>query len=170
VRAEEARRSAATFLSGTHSSEVTVFDFPYSFLPFQGALVKQRVEELKLSCMPDLILTHHDDDRHQDHRLADVVPNCRIEVAPDAGPDKRSYRVSFEKIARLLPAFKPEWDARRGAEQLYAAYRLADLALEEFEGSRYQRISHIQRLMADGVLAPDLRHRRDFTRAPQAAE
>jgi nucleoside-diphosphate-sugar epimerase len=35
--------------------------------------------------------------------VAQVVPGCRLEIAPDAGPDKRSYRVSFEKIARLLP-------------------------------------------------------------------
>ena len=49
-------------------------------------------------------------------------------------------------------------------------YRSAELTLEEFEGPRYQRIGHIQRLMADGVLAPDLRHRRDFGRAQQAAE
>ena len=34
------------------------------------------------------------------------------------------------------------------------------LTLEEFEGPRYQRIGHIQRLMADGVLAHDLRHSR----------
>jgi nucleoside-diphosphate-sugar epimerase len=102
--------------------------------------------------------------------VAGVVPGSRIEAAPDAGPDKRSYRVSFDKIARMLPAFKPQWDARRGAEQLYAAYRSAELALEEFEGPRYQRISHIQSLMADGVLTPDLRHRRDVARAPQAAE
>ena len=27
-----------------------------------------------------------------------VVPDCTIEFADDAGPDKRSYRVSFEKI------------------------------------------------------------------------
>ena len=65
-----------------------------------------------------------------------------------------------------------KWDARRGAEQLYAAYRMAGLLLEEFEGPRYLRIAHIQRLMAEGILAPDLRHRRDFARAPrsQAAE
>ena len=30
--------------------------------------------------------------------VAGVVPNCAIEFADDAGPDKRSYRVSFEKI------------------------------------------------------------------------
>jgi nucleoside-diphosphate-sugar epimerase len=92
--------------------------------------------------------------------VAEVVPGCRVEVAPDAGPDKRSYRVSFEKIARVLPAFKPQWDARRGAEQLYAAYRRSGLVLDEFEGPRYQRISHIQRLMGDGILTPDLRHSR----------
>ena len=66
--------------------------------------------------------------------VADVVPGCRIELAPDAGPDKRSYRVSFDKIARVLPAFKPQWDARRGAEQLYAAYRQAGLTSRSSKG------------------------------------
>lgn len=98
--------------------------------------------------------------------VAEVVPGCRIELAPDAGPDKRSYRVSFEKIAKALPAFRPQWDARRGAEQLYAAYSASGLTLEEFEGPRYQRIGHIRKLMADGVLDDGLRHRPG---APQAA-
>jgi nucleoside-diphosphate-sugar epimerase len=97
--------------------------------------------------------------------VADVVPDCRIKTAAGAGPDKRSYRVSFDKIARDLPAFKPKWDVRSGAEQLYSAYRQAGLVLEEFEGPRYQRISHIQRLMAEGVLTPDLRHVRGKVKA-----
>jgi hypothetical protein len=59
----------------------------------------------------------------------------------------------------VLPAFQPQWDARRGAEQLYDAYRRSKLTLEEFEGPRYQRISHIQKLIADGVLATNLRYR-----------
>jgi nucleoside-diphosphate-sugar epimerase len=92
--------------------------------------------------------------------VADVVPGCRVEIASDAGPDTRSYRVNFDKIARVLPAFKPQWDARRGALQLYEAYRKSGLTLEEFEGPRYQRISHVQNLIADGILAEDLRHRR----------
>jgi 4-amino-4-deoxy-L-arabinose transferase-like glycosyltransferase len=64
-------------------------------------------------------------------------------------------------------AFKPRWDARLGAEQLYAAYRIAGLLLEEFEGPRYLRIAHVQHLMAEGILAPDLRHRRRLARAPR---
>lgn len=91
--------------------------------------------------------------------VAQVVPGCRLEFAADAGPDTRSYRVDFGKIARKLPAFKPQWDARRGAEQLYAAYRRAGLTLEEFEGPRYQRIGHIQQLLEDGILDQDLRYR-----------
>lgn len=93
--------------------------------------------------------------------VAEVVPGCRLEIAPDASPDTRSYRVNFGKIARVLPAFKPQYDARRGAEQLYAAYRSSNLTLEEFEGPRYQRISHIQKLIADGILTEDMRQRRD---------
>ena len=89
--------------------------------------------------------------------VAGVVPNCTVEFADDASPDKRSYRVSFEKIRRRLPAFKPQWDARLGAEQLYKAYRSSDLTLDEFEGPRYQRIGHINKLLAEGVLDPGLR-------------
>ena len=90
--------------------------------------------------------------------VADVVPGCMIEYAADAGPDARSYRVSFDKIRRALPAFQPTWDARKGAEQLLASYRTSGLTLEEFEGPRYQRIGHIRKLIADGVLGHDLRH------------
>lgn len=95
--------------------------------------------------------------------VAEVVPGCEIEYAAGAGPDARSYRVSFEKIARTLPAFKPQWDVRRGAEQLYAAYRAADLTLAEFEGPRYQRIAHVKSLLAEGELDPGLRR----VRAPE---
>ena len=63
----------------------------------------------------------------------------------------------------MLPAFKPEWDARRGAEQLYQAYRQANLTLDEFEGPRYQRIGHIQMLIGNKVLGQDLRHTRTGT-------
>jgi nucleoside-diphosphate-sugar epimerase len=90
--------------------------------------------------------------------VASVVPNCTIEFADDAGPDARSYRVSFEKIRRKLPGFQPRWDARMGAEQLYEAYSSSNLTLQEFEGPRYQRIGHIRKLLGEGVLEGDLRH------------
>jgi nucleoside-diphosphate-sugar epimerase len=89
--------------------------------------------------------------------VSGTVPNCTIEYAADAGPDTRNYRVSCEKIHRVLPNFQPQWDAVKGAKQLYAAYQTSGLKLDEFEGPRYQRIAHIKKLLAEGILASNLR-------------
>ncbi len=90
--------------------------------------------------------------------IADVVPDCRITYADDAGPDTRCYRVNCDKIQRVLPGFKPIWNARKGAEQLFEAYRACNLTLEDFEGPRYQRIGHIKLLTANGVIDDAIRH------------
>src|SRR5580658_2923570 len=55
--------------------------------------------------------------------VAEVVPGCRVEFAPGGGPDLRCYRVNFDKIGRLVPKFKPQWTARKGAQELYESYR-----------------------------------------------
>jgi nucleoside-diphosphate-sugar epimerase len=89
--------------------------------------------------------------------VKETVPGCEIAFAEGAGPDKRNYRADFSKIARLLPGFQPAWDARKGAAQLYRAYKDVGLVLEDFEGPRYRRIDQIRRLMAAGELGADLR-------------
>ncbi len=91
--------------------------------------------------------------------VKEVVPNCRVEFAADAGPDKRNYRVDCSKIARVLPGFKPQWTVRRGAQQLYEAYKQIGLTLEEFEGPRYKRLKHLTSLMEAGVVDENLRRR-----------
>ncbi|MBN9247928.1 MAG: NAD(P)-dependent oxidoreductase [Hyphomicrobium sp.] len=90
--------------------------------------------------------------------VAEVVPGCRVAYAADAGPDKRCYRVNFDKIARTLPDFKPKWTARTGAQQVYEAFKASGLTHEEFEGPRYQRIGHIKKLLAEGIIDTTLRH------------
>jgi len=89
--------------------------------------------------------------------VKETVPGCTIEFAADAGPDKRCYRADFTRISKTLPAFQPKWDARRGARELYDAYKKVDLRVEDFEGPRYKRIDHIQGLLASGRLNSDLR-------------
>jgi LmbE family N-acetylglucosaminyl deacetylase len=69
-RAREAHRSANDFLKGAHKKQVLVESFRDGFLPYIGAPVKERFEELKKSFSPDLIFTHFRHDLHQDHRLA----------------------------------------------------------------------------------------------------
>jgi nucleoside-diphosphate-sugar epimerase len=88
-----------------------------------------------------------------------VVPDSRVEYAQGGGPDPRCYRVDFSKIHRLLPGFKPQWSARRGAEDLHAAYRSVGLVFEDCEGPRFKRIDHLKRLLATGRVDATLRLR-----------
>src|SRR2546423_4229145 len=101
------------------------------------------------------------DENYQIRDLAEIVketvPGCAIEFAADAGPDKRCYRADFSRIQKTLPGFQPQWDARRGARELYDAYRKVELRLEDFEGARYKRIDHIQGLLSSGQLDGNLR-------------
>lgn len=69
VRVQEARSAAAMFTAGAGEVEFEIHGFRDAFLPWQGEQVKQVFEEVKRAFIPDLILTHHHDDRHQDHRL-----------------------------------------------------------------------------------------------------
>ena len=89
--------------------------------------------------------------------VKETVPGCKVEYAKDAEPDKRTYRVDFGKIARVLPDFKPQWTAKRGAEELYTAYQKYGIKLEEFEGPKYKRIDHIKLLLNAGDLDTSLR-------------
>jgi hypothetical protein len=89
--------------------------------------------------------------------VAETVPGCRVEYAPDGGPDKRCYRVNCDKIRRVLPSFRPQWTARKGAQELYDAYRAAGLTRQDVESGRYIRIRHIQRLQRAGRLDASLR-------------
>jgi nucleoside-diphosphate-sugar epimerase len=85
--------------------------------------------------------------------VAETVPGCRIEYAPDGGPDKRCYRVTCNKIERVL-GFKTEWTARKGAEELYDSYRRAGLTDEQ--RNSYLRIATIQALLQEGKLDASL--------------
>ena len=89
--------------------------------------------------------------------VKETVPNCKIEYAQDAGPDKRSYRVDFSKICRILPGFTPKWNVKKGATELYEAYKAAEIKVEDFEGPRFKRIDHIKLLLSEGKLDSTLR-------------
>ena len=88
--------------------------------------------------------------------VRDVVPGCEVTMAADASPDARDYRVDCDRFAAAV-GFRPLWDARRGAQELYDGYRAVGLRLDEFEGQRYQRIAHIRHLLSEGVLDEELR-------------
>ena len=75
-REDEARRSAGLFLRGARKRRVMLHHFRDGFFPYDGAAIKDAFEKLKFGDVPDLVLTHYRDDRHQDHRvLSDLTWN-----------------------------------------------------------------------------------------------
>lgn len=101
--------------------------------------------------------------------VAETVPGCRVEYAPGGGPDKRCYRVNCDKIRRVLPNFQSQWDARKGAQELYDAYRSAGLKYLDIEQGRYTRINHLRGLLKAGRLDSSLRWTRQQEAVPAAA-
>jgi nucleoside-diphosphate-sugar epimerase len=101
------------------------------------------------------------DENYRVRELAEIVhelvPESTISIAPGAGPDRRSYRVSFDKITDRLPGFQPRWSVDRGVEQMLGALRRYHVTAEGFGSSRFHRIHHIKRLIDEGRLDHELR-------------
>lgn len=89
--------------------------------------------------------------------VKETVPGCTVRYAEGGGPDPRCYRVDCSKIARMLPAFKPQWTVRKGVEELYRAFREVGLTSDQFLGHRYLRLKQIKKLQDEGRLDRELR-------------
>jgi LmbE family N-acetylglucosaminyl deacetylase len=68
-RALEARRSARALLRRAAGVDIVMGSFEDGYLPAQYHAVKEFVEAMKVTAVPDIIFTHRLEDRHQDHRL-----------------------------------------------------------------------------------------------------
>ena len=110
-----------------------------------------------------------DEDVVQIRTIAEQVAEATgapVTFAEGAGPDTRDYQVDFTRIAKLLPAFEPEWTIARGIDQLARDMHDVGLAVDDFEGPRYVRVAKVRALMAAGVLDDDLRMHRAGAAVP----
>jgi nucleoside-diphosphate-sugar epimerase len=83
--------------------------------------------------------------------VSDAFPGCRLTVGSGDG-DRRSYRVSFEKIHAALPGFRTAHHAASGARELRALFERIRLARETFEFRAFARVKQIQYLRTMGDL------------------
>jgi nucleoside-diphosphate-sugar epimerase len=88
-----------------------------------------------------------------------VVPGSRVQYAEGGGPDLRCYRVNCDRLAELVPAYRPAWTVQRGVEELFEAFTRHSITLEDFESSRFLRLKHVRELQEQGMLDEQLRRR-----------
>jgi nucleoside-diphosphate-sugar epimerase len=88
--------------------------------------------------------------------VAKVVPDVEVSINKDAQPDKRSYRVNFDKFAKLAQGFLPEVDLQSAVQDLrdgLTAMKFDDL---EFRTGEYIRLVTLKRLRESGQLTNSL--------------
>ena len=83
--------------------------------------------------------------------VAEVFPGCALTFGSSGG-DRRSYRVSFEKIATRLPGFHCRHTARTGATELRALFERVGLTRATFEFRAHTRLRQLEHLRATGAL------------------
>jgi len=78
--------------------------------------------------------------------VGSVFPGCSVSFGKN-DEDERSYRVSFEKIHELIPAFKCTMNLEAGAKEFKKLFEDINLSLEDFEFSAYTRIKQLKLLL-----------------------
>ena len=91
--------------------------------------------------------------------VAAAVPGSTVTFAGGANPDKRNYRVSCDRISADVPAFRPKWTVKAGAEQLVEKYRTHRLTLDAVRDGSFVRLTRIQALRSAGRIDDVLRVR-----------
>ena len=82
--------------------------------------------------------------------VASTVTGSRVVYAPGGGPDARSYRVDFGKLAATFPELVLHGTVPQGVAELASAFTREHLTLEDIEGSRYTRLRRIRELQTQG--------------------
>jgi nucleoside-diphosphate-sugar epimerase len=90
--------------------------------------------------------------------VARVVPGSVVTVTEGATADRRDYRVSFDKIARVLGRwFHPTWTLADTITEVHEACRSTHLAFATFDGPTYVNLKGLRDLLATGAIDADLR-------------
>lgn len=83
-------------------------------------------------------------ENYQIKKLADIIarhiPGTSIKLLNTSGPDKRSYRVSCDKIA-ALKEFRPQWSVNRYVPLLYTALKKMKFSAEDFRNEEYYTLA-----------------------------
>jgi nucleoside-diphosphate-sugar epimerase len=89
--------------------------------------------------------------------IKSVIPGVEITLNKSAQPDKRSYRVSFEKFTRLAPNFLPQVDLITAVSDLRDGLRAMKFQDPDFRNSKFVRLNMLKHLKHTGHLTEDLK-------------
>jgi len=80
--------------------------------------------------------------------VQELVPSAKIVYTGEVGADPRNYRVKFDKLARLLPEFKLQYNLRTGMAELKERYLSHGFSLAGFNGDQFVRLRTLKKVLA----------------------
>jgi nucleoside-diphosphate-sugar epimerase len=88
--------------------------------------------------------------------VANLVPNVEVSINKDAQPDKRSYRVNFDKFSKLAQGFLPMVDLQSAVKDLHDGLMAMQFRDQEFRTGELIRLVTLKRLRESGQLTDSL--------------
>ncbi len=91
--------------------------------------------------------------------VAKLVPNVEVSINKDAQPDKRSYRVNFDRFTKLAQGFLPMVDLHQAVVDLRDGLTAMNFRDPEFRTGGFMRLVTLRQLRERGHLTDSLQWR-----------
>jgi nucleoside-diphosphate-sugar epimerase len=88
--------------------------------------------------------------------VARVIPGVEVSINKNAQPDKRSYRVSFERFKALAPGHTPQVDVITAIAELRDGLSAIGFDDANFRDSKFVRLNILMLLKKQGLLTDNL--------------
>jgi nucleoside-diphosphate-sugar epimerase len=97
--------------------------------------------------------------------VAKLIPSVEVSINKDAQPDKRSYRVNFDKFTKLAQGFLPAVDLQNAVVDLRDGLMAMKFQDSDFRTAEFMRLVTLKRLRENGHLTDNLEWTDRATRA-----
>jgi nucleoside-diphosphate-sugar epimerase len=94
------------------------------------------------------------------YAIRELLPSVKISINKDAVPDKRSYKVNFNKFKSLAPHFQPQFSLRESVKDLIEGLDSINFNDKNFRQSRLIRLFVVSELLEKGLVDQSLRIKR----------
>jgi len=88
--------------------------------------------------------------------VAGLLPGAEVSINPNAQPDKRSYRVSYDLFHKLAPNHQPLSDLRTTILELKEGLERAGFADLAYRESNFMRLNVLRKFREDGLVTDAL--------------
>lgn len=88
--------------------------------------------------------------------VAQMIPDVEVSINKDAQPDKRSYRVNFDKFTKLAQGFLPAVDLPNAVVDLRDGLTAMKFQDPHFRTGEFMRLVTLKRLRENGHLTDNL--------------